>query len=351
MDRQPSDFRSNAVDTMHVPIFIGDGQLRYEDHPIPQIICDDEVLLRVAASGICGTDLNVLAVPPAHKAKLGIVIGHEGVGTVEDVGAGVKSLEKGDRVVIAPRLTCGNCEYCRRGLDNQCTNYQTIGTTLDGTFAPYVLAPEHALYKVSDRVTLEDAALFEPLSCVVGALTRAPIHPGDNVCVIGAGPMGALFAMVARAHGAGRVIMADVTPYRLDFAEEVLGAQPVNSKERDLHQAVMEATGIGCDLVIDAVGNQLGSVIKLARRGGSVLLFGLRPNDVQQISQYHITRYDINVIGAFVGLNPFVQTINLLESGIIRPRELITHRLPLSHLQQGVDLMRSGQAMKVLITM
>jgi GxxExxY protein len=344
--------RSTSVDAhkpMHVPIFIGDGKLRYENRPIPTVKRDDDVLLHVEASGICGTDLNILAVPPAHKAKTGIVIGHEGVARVAEVGLKVGSLKVGDRVVIAPRLTCGNCEYCRRGLDNQCTNYQTIGTTLDGTFAPYAVAPERALYKVSDAVSMENAALFEPLSCVVGAFAKAPVRPGDNVCVIGAGPMGALFAMVARAHGAGKVLMADVVPYRLDFAQEVLGAIPINSKTQDLQQAVLDATGIGCDVVIDAVGNQLGSAINLTRRAGTVILFGLRPNDTQQVSQYHITRYDINVVGAFVGLNPFAQTINLLESNSIKPSNLVTHTLPLSDLMQGVALMRSGQAMKVLV--
>lgn len=336
---------------MHVPIFTGEGKLSYEDRPIPQITSLDDVLLRIEASGICGTDLNILAVPPAHKARLGIVIGHEGVGEVVQVGTSVTSVKSGDRVVIAPRLTCGKCDYCRRGLDNQCTNYQTIGTTLDGTFAPYAVVPGRALYKISDKVAMEDAALFEPLSCVVGALARAPIRPGDDVCIIGAGPMGALFAMVAKAHGAGRVIMSDVVPYRLEFAKEVLGAQPVNSKETDLKRAVMDTTRIGCDLVIDAVGNQMGSAITLARRTGNVILFGLRPHDNPPVNQYTITRYDLNVFGAFVGLNPFVQTINLLESGIIKPRELITHRLLLGELMKGVELMRSGQAMKVLVGM
>jgi len=336
---------------MHVPIFVGEGKLRYEDRPTPRIVRDDDVLLRIHASGICGTDLNILAVPPAHKAKPGIVIGHEGIGEVAAVGQSVTSFKPGDRVVIAPRLTCGRCEYCRRGLDNQCTDYQTIGTTLDGTFAPYALVPERALYKINDRVALEDAALFEPLSCVVGALARAPIHPGDNVCIIGAGPMGALFAMVARAHGAGHVLMSDVVPYRLRFVEEVLGATAINPAETDLKGAVTALTRIGCDLVIDAVGNQINSAIALARRGGNVLLFGLRPHDSPPVNQYIITRYDLTVIGAFVGLNPFVQTIALLESGLIAPSRLITHRLPLSELARGVELMRSGQAMKVLITM
>lgn len=336
---------------MNVPIFIGDGKLSYEDRPIPKIQNSDDVLLSITASGICGTDLNILATPPAHKAKLGIVIGHEGVAKVNDVGSHVSSLKPGDRVVIAPRLTCGNCAYCRRGLDNQCTNYQTIGTTLDGTFAPYAIAPERALYKVSDSVSMQDAALFEPLSCVVGAFAKAPVRPGDNVGIIGAGPMGALFAMVAKANGAGRVFMSDVVPYRLDYARDTLGAIPINNKTQDLQQTIMEDTGIGCDIVIDAVGNQMSSAINLVRRAGTVILFGLRPNDTQQVSQYHITRYDINVMGAFVGLNPFAQTINLLESGIIKPSALITHRLPLTELQRGVDIMRSGQGMKVLVEM
>ncbi len=336
---------------MRVPIFLGEGRLKYEDRPIPRLVRDDDVLVSIHASGICGTDLNILAVPPAHDARPGIVIGHEGVGEVVEVGRAVRSLAPGNRVVIAPRLTCGKCEYCRRGLDNQCTNYQTIGTTLDGTFAPYTLAPERALYKISDRVATEDAALFEPLSCVVGALARAPIHPGDNVCIIGAGPMGALFAMVAWAHGAGRVIMSDVVPYRLDFVEEVLGIIPVNPQQRDLQQAVMDLTTIGCDLVIDTVGNQINSAITLARRGGSVILFGLRPHDHPSVNQYTITRRDLSVIGTFVGLHPFAQTIALLESGRIAPSRLVTHRLPLAELAQGVALMRSGRAMKVLIVM
>jgi threonine dehydrogenase-like Zn-dependent dehydrogenase len=334
---------------MHVPVFVGDGKLRYEDRPVPVLTRPDDVLLRIEASGICGTDLNILAVPAAHKAKQGIVIGHEGVARVAALGSAVGGLAIGDRVVIANRLTCGDCAYCRRGLDNQCTNYQTIGTTLDGTFAPFLVAPTRSLFKIDPHVSMEDAALFEPLSCVVGAYAKVPVRPGDSVCVIGAGPMGALFAMLAKAHGAGRVFMIDVVPFRLDFAREQLGVTPINGKVQDSAQVIRAATGIGCDIVIDAVGNQLPTALTLARRGGSVILFGLRPNDTQQISQYEITRHDLNIVGAFVGLKPFVQTINLLNAGIIKPSTLITHRLPLAQLAAGVDLMRSGQGMKVLI--
>ena len=335
---------------MRVPIFQGNGGLDYEERPVPQPQAPQDVLVKIEACGICGTDLNILAVPPAHKANTGIVIGHEGIGIVEKIGAGVAGLQPGDRVVIAPRLTCGRCAYCRRGLDNQCTNYQTIGTTVDGAFAPYLLAPERALYKISPSVPRDDAAFFEPLSCVVGAVKRAPIQAGDTVLIIGGGPMGLLFALHYRTLGAGRVIVADVAPYRLEFAQEI-GVAAMNVQEQDAAKAIKALTELGADIVVDAVGNQMDTAIKCARRGGQIILFGLRPHDSPPVNQYTITRYDLTVHGAFVGLHPFAQTIQLLESRRIQPSVLITHRLPLTELAYGVQLMRTQQAMKVMIEM
>lgn len=335
---------------MRVPIFRGNGGLDYEERPVPQPQAPQDVLVKIEACGICGTDLNILAVPPAHKANTGIVIGHEGIGIVEKIGAGVAGLQPGDRVVIAPRLTCGRCAYCRRGLDNQCTNYQTIGTTVDGAFAPYLLAPERALYKISPSVPRDDAAFFEPLSCVVGAVKRAPIQAGDTVLIIGGGPMGLLFALHYRTLGAGRVIVADVAPYRLEFAQEI-GVAAMNVQEQDAAKAIKGLTELGADIVVDAVGNQMDTAIKCARRGGQIILFGLRPHDSPPVNQYTITRYDLTVHGAFVGLHPFAQTIQLLESRRLQPSVLITHRLPLTELAHGVQLMRTQQAMKVMIEM
>jgi threonine dehydrogenase-like Zn-dependent dehydrogenase len=333
---------------MHVPIFQGEGRLVYTDRPVPSLQRPDDVLLQMEACGICGTDLNILAVPPAHKAPAGIIIGHEGVGVVTATGPAVKGLTPGDRVVIANRLTCGQCAYCRRGLDNQCTDYQTIGTTIDGAFAPYLVAPARALWKIDPTVPQDDAALFEPLACVVGAVKRAPLQPGDNVAIIGGGPMGLLFALVYRALGAGQVIVLDMAPYRLEFAQE-LGFAAVDVSAEDAPAAVKRLTGLGADIVVDAVGNQLGVAVQLARRGGQVVLFGLRPHDNPPINQYTITRYDLTVHGTFVGLHPFAQTIQLLESRLVQPSVLVTHRLPLVQLAEGVELMRTQRAMKVLI--
>jgi threonine dehydrogenase-like Zn-dependent dehydrogenase len=234
-------------------------------------------------------------------------------------------------------------------LNNQCTNYQTIGTTLDGAFAPYLCAPQQALYKISPAVPLEEAVFFEPLSCAVGSVVKAPLQAGDNVVIIGAGPMGLLFAQLYRSLGAGRVIVADIAPYRLSFARAMGVDDALNPMEVDLPEAVRGLTELGADVVVDAVGNQMGTAIKLARRGGQVILFGLRPHDNPAVNQYTITRYDLTLHGAFVGLHPFEQTIQLLESRRLQPAALITHRVPLSELARGVELMRSGQGMKVLV--
>jgi threonine dehydrogenase-like Zn-dependent dehydrogenase len=337
------------MNTMLVPVFRGNGRLEIEERPVPQCMHADDVLVRIEACGICGTDLNVLATPPRHQATPNIVIGHEGVGLVEAIGPDVTHLQPGDRVVIAPRLTCGECYYCRRGLDNQCTNYRTIGTTIDGAFAPYLCAPHRALFKIDPAVARDDAVFFEPLSCVVGALARAPIQAGDTAMIIGAGPMGLLFAQILRTLGAGKIIVADIMPNRLQHALDIGVDVALNPSQVGLPEAIREITPFGADLVVDAVGNQIGTAIKLARRGGQVVLFGLRPHDNPSVNQYTITRYDLTIHGTFVGLNPFEQTIRLLESGRIHPAVLITHRVPLSELARGVELMRSGTAMKVIV--
>lgn len=335
--------------SMCVPVFKGQGRITYEERPIPKLVQPDDVLVKIEACGICGTDLNILATPPAHKATPDTIIGHEGVGTVAAAGSAVADLQPGDRVAIAPRLTCGRCHYCRMGLDNQCTNYQTIGTTVDGAFAPYLRAPERALFKISPEVAVDDAVLFEPLSCAVGSIGRTPVRAGDSVVIIGAGPMGLLFSLLYRLHGAGQIILVDVAAGRLQMARSLGADETFNPSHIDLQEAVHGATTYGADIVVDAVGNQLATASRLSRRGGHIILFGLRPHDASPVNQYAITRHDLTVHGTFVGLKPFVQTVRLLESGRLRPSVLITHRVPLSRLMDGVELMRSREAMKVIV--
>ncbi len=335
--------------TMHVPVFMGEGRLEFCDRPAPEIRQADEVLLAVQACGLCGTDLNILAVPPAHKASPGTVLGHELVGVVRETGAAVRGVRPGDHVLVAPRLNCGLCRYCRRGLTNQCENYQTLGIHRDGGLAPFCVAPERALFKIKPEVPLADAVFAEVLSCVVGATTRVPVNPGDTVAILGAGPVGLLFAQLYRAGGAGKIIASDVAPYRLEFAAKNGADVIVDSRTGDVETAVRGAADLGADIVVDAVGNLLPQAVKLARRGGRIILFGLQMHALPAVSQYLITRHELTVFGAFVGVNPFPQTVALLESGVVHPSTLITHRLPVSEAPQAFAAMREGKTMKVIV--
>lgn len=334
---------------MLVPVFLGEGRLEIQDRPTPQLKNPDDVLLRVEACGLCGTDLNILAVPPAHKAAPGTVLGHEFVGTVEQIGAGVKNLQEGDRVVVAPRLICNQCRYCRRGFPNQCEDYKTLGITLDGGLAPYVVAPARALYKISRDVPLDDAVFAEVLSCVSNGTTKVPVNAGESVVILGAGPVGLLYGMVYRASGAGKIIITDVAPFRLDMAKRNGADAVINSREQDVQAIVNEQTEIGADIVVDAVGALLPQALKLARRGGRIVLFGMQPNALPPTSQYLITRYELTVYGAFGAANQFPGVVQMLERGIVKPSPLITHRIPATQASQAFDAMRAGETMKVVV--
>ncbi|MGD0227209.1 MAG: alcohol dehydrogenase catalytic domain-containing protein [Terriglobia bacterium] len=334
---------------MRVPVFLGDGRLEFQDRSVPHIQHDDDVLLAVEACGLCGTDLNILAIPPAHKAAVGTVLGHEFVGMVRRVGQRVTGLNTGDRVVISPRLNCGLCRYCRRGMLNQCESYKTLGIHLDGGLAPYCVAPERALYRIDPKVALEDAAFAEVLSCVLSATMRVPVNPGDTIVILGAGPVGLLFAQLYRAGGAGKIIATDVSPFRLDFASRCGVDAVINSNKENVEEVVAKLVDLGADIVVDAVGNLLPQAAKLARRGARIVLFGLQMHALPPVSQYLITRHELTVFGAFVGINPFPQTVRLLESGVIRPSALITHRMPVANVVDAVNAMREGETMKVIV--
>ena len=338
------------IQNIMVPVFMGEGRLEMQERPMPQIKNPDDVLLRVEACGLCGTDLNILAVPPAHKAEVGTVLGHEFIGTVEAVGAGGKYVREGDRVVVAPRLHCNQCRYCRRGLANQCEDYKTLGIHLDGGLAPYVVAPERALYKISSDVALDDAVFAEVLSCVFGGTTRVQVNAGESVVILGAGPVGLLFGMVYRASGAGKIIVTDVAPFRLAVAKQNGADVVINSREQDVETIVNEESALGADIVVDAVGSLLPQALKLARRGGRIVSFGLQPHALPPVSQYLISRYELTVQGAFGGANHFPGVVQMLESGVIHPSTLITHRVAAANAREAFNAMRAGETMKVIVT-
>ncbi|WP_018086712.1 zinc-dependent alcohol dehydrogenase family protein [Desulfurispora thermophila] len=338
-------------DTMLAAVFTAPGKLELQQVPVPKIQAPDQVLLKVLAASICGTDLHILHVPPGHPGTVGSILCHEYVGEVLEVGSAVTEFAIGDHVVVDPNLTCGSCcNYCKNGMPNMCSNMTTLGIFMDGGFAEYNVAPARALHKISKDVPPEIAVFAEPLSCVVNATQKIKLQPGETAVVLGAGPIGLYFTQIFKASGAGKIIVAEISSFRQHYAR-VSGADVVvNPAQENLVQIVQEHTGgLGADVVVDAVGTLLKDAIQIARRGGRILLFGQNQNARAEIAQNDITRNELTIMGSFIAKYTFPPTIKLIESGILPLEKLITHRLPLREIEQGFDAMRRGEAIEVVI--
>ena len=335
--------------TMLAAVFEGEGNLALKRVPIPEITKPGQVLLKVEGAGICGTDVHILEVPPGHPATPGVILGHEYVGRIVEVGQEVTTLQPGQRVVIAPNLTCGLCRYCRRGMPNHCLNFTTLGVYLDGGFAEYSVVPERACFPISDELPLEEAVFTELLSCVIGGTQRVGLQPGDSAVILGAGPVGLTFLLIFKAAGAGKIIVSEPAPFRADFARKLGADRVIDPRQEDLAEIVVRETGWGADVVVDAVGSLLSQALSLARRGGIVLLFGMNQRASGTVRQYDITRDELTIQGTFIGVNTFSPAIQMLESGALKPSTLITHRLPLGRIEDGIAALRAGEAIKVLL--
>lgn len=335
---------------MLAAVFEGKGKLNLKQVSIPEIKEVDEVLLQVEAAGICGTDMRILEVPPGHPATEGVILSHEYTGKVLEVGGAVTQFKKGDRVVVDPNITGGNCSYCKIGMPNMCENMTTLGIFINGGFARYNVAPDKALHKISPDLLAELAVFTEPLSCVVSATQRLNVHPGEVVVVLGAGPIGLLFVQMFKASGAGKIIVSEISEYRAKFACQSGASRVVNPLQDNLERIVKEETLVGADVVVDAVGTLFRSAMAIVRRGGRILLFGQNYQARTQLAQNDITRNELTVMGSFIARFTFPTAIKIIESKVLNLEKLITDKLPLEDIHKGIEAMRKGEAIKVIIT-
>lgn len=334
--------------SMQAVVFHGEGRWGVESVAVPRITAADDVLLRVERASICGTDIHILSVPAGHPATPGSVLGHEYVATVEETGPGVEHLQPGDRVVIDPNITCGLCRYCRLGMTNVCANMTTLGIFRHGGLAEFSLAPARALHRISRDVPPERATLAEPLSCVLHAFEKAALSPGENVAILGAGPIGLIFLMLAKTAGAGRVFIIEPVDFRRRTAEEFGADGAIDPRREDIASEIRAATEIGADVVIDAAGTLLPEALELVRPGGRVVLFGMNQHAERTFNQYFTTRYEVTILGSFIQRTEFPKVVRLLEAGILPLERLVTHRVGLGQIEQGIAAMRSGEAIKVV---
>jgi threonine dehydrogenase-like Zn-dependent dehydrogenase len=336
-------------DVMIAAVFEKEGVLQVNQVTTPTIKKDTDVLLKVDAVSICGSDLKILEVPPAHPAKEGVIMGHEYVGEVVECGSAVTTLTSGDKVAIEPNIPCGTCIYCREGMTHMCDSLETLGETLDGGFAEYNIAPENQLHKLPVDAPPEETVFIEPLSCVVGAFEKMMVQPSDLAVVAGAGPLGLLFTQCLKAWGAN-VIVTEPSPERQTYARHCGADEVVGQRIEDLLKVVRRYSPIGAEIVVDTVGSLMVEFLPLLRRYGKLVLFGINEHAEAKIHQYDITRNNLQILGSFIGSGVFPRAIEIIKNKKIDVTKLMSHKFPLSEINTGVDLLRKREAVKVVLT-
>jgi threonine dehydrogenase-like Zn-dependent dehydrogenase len=333
---------------MRAAVFKGSGAVELEEVPEPTVEAPDDVVIEVEACGICGTDLQILNVPPGHPANAGVVMGHEFIGRVRATGSPANGLAVGQRVTVDPDPKCGVCSPCRAGRPASCENAVALGIFRDGALARSVKAPAGAVFPVSDAPPASIAALIEPLACVVNGVNKADPRPGESAIIFGAGAIGCLFLAMFKAAGAGPVVVVEPQAARAAVATAV-GADVVVSPA-ELAERRRGLLPAGADVLVDAVGNQFGTAVEHAALGGRIVLFGQNQTARPPIHQYTITERSLSVLGSYVTAFTFPTAIRLVEGGSLPLAPIVTHVLPLERLAEGLDLLRSGDATKVVIT-
>ncbi len=302
-----------------------------------------DVVVEVAACGLCGTDLHILH--GEFAPSLPLVPGHEFAGQVVATGADVTELRAGDRVAVDPSLFCHECHYCRRGRGNLCERWGAIGVTRAGGAAEYAVAPAANCVTLPEQVRIEDAALIEPLSCAVRGYDVLRSQLAAHVLVYGSGTMGLMLLELAKRTGAATVDVVDVNPDRLATARR-LGATATATSADELDRPR------GWDVVIDATGNQRAIQDGLGRvgKGGTFLQFGVADQAARAaIEPYRIYNQEITITGSMAVLHSYERAAELFADGVLDPEVFISHRLPLDQYPQALEQFAAGTGRKIQV--
>lgn len=343
---------------MQAVTFQGPGEVRVEERPEPELTAPDQAVVRVEATGVCGSDLHIYH--GRVQIEPGFTLGHEFVGTVVAAGDGVTTVGEGDRVLGCYCTACGTCFFCRRGEYHKCDHGKVFGHgatlgNLQGAQAEQVLVPNAnlTLRRVPEGMS-DDVALFagDVMGTGYHAVSSSGVRPGDSVAVLGLGPVGLCAVQAARAAGAAQVIAVDTVEDRLRMAES-FGASPVHLTEQDPRGAVKQATsGRGVDVAVDAVGHPdaLELAIRLVRKAGTVSAIGVYAERIQVhmglvwIKALTLVTGHANVIGH---VDP---VLSLLERGVLDPTPLVTHHMPLADAPEAYEVYDRREALKIVLS-
>ncbi|TVY01283.1 zinc-dependent alcohol dehydrogenase family protein [Cohnella terricola] len=294
----------------------------------------DEVRIKVKGCGICGTDQHIYhGYSGSAEVTPPVVLGHELAGEVEEIGIAVTRLKPGDRVSIDPNIYCGKCDYCRAGTPNLCNHLQAIGVTRDGGMGEYCMVPEANCYLIPDEMSDVEAALVEPLGCVLHGFKKIDIRPNHTVLIIGGGFIGQLFLQLVRSQGAKHIIVSEPVAEKHELLKK-LGADEVIRPHAEA--APQQLAGFA-DVVIECVGRKesMEFAVSGARKGGQILLFGVSsPETTMTISPFEIFTKELTIKGSFINPSTHEDAIALIQRKIVKVEESVSHRFKLDEVPQ-----------------
>jgi len=349
---------------MRALVYKGPGSSGWDEVADPTIHQPTDVIVKMAATTICGTDLHILKGDVPEVAP-GRILGHEGIGVITEIGAGITQLAVGDRVILSCVSSCGHCSYCRKGLFSHCLDPEGLagigwifGYMIDGTQAEYVRVPfaENSVYKVPDGMTDAEGILLSdilPTGFEIG-VQYGNVQPGDVVAVVGSGPVGLSAVMTARLYGPSKIIAIDLDSARLKRAAEFGATDTVNSGEADWKDQVLACTdGLGVDVAIEAVGlpSTFTMATEIVRPGGSVANIGVHGKPVElKLNELWIKNIDISM--GLVSTNTLGMLLRLVAEHKLPADKFVTHEFTFDQMLEAYDVFANAaryDALKVLI--
>lgn len=321
------------------------------DVPVPKIGPDD-VLIKVKAVGICGSDMPIFS--GVREVPFPMIPGHEFSGTIEETGSNVKKFKIGDRVTPGLVINCGECIYCRQGYESLCENILETGIHVDGAFAEYVKVPAKTVHVLPDTMTYEQAASIDPIASAYRPVKKANIGSEDTVLVFGPGPIGIYTVQCAKAEGAKKIIIAGVNgdEERLELAKKLGADYTINISEVDMIQAVKDVNdGLLPDIVFEASGHpsSVQMCLDSIKANGKIVFIGIQHQSVD-LELAKIVRQEIKVEGSICYTwKDYKECIDLVSSGRVDTDNMVTHKFALKDIDKGLEVMKNREAVKVIL--